>query len=524
MKTAVIAITERGAETALGIATGTGAELHLRKGCLGGKALTGLVDKAVVFESLSAHTGEIFDGYEGLIFVMSLGIVNRVIAPLIKSKHTDPAVVTLDETGRFVISTLSGHEGGANRLAYRVSSVTGAEPVVTTATEANRTCTCGVGCRKGISAEAVMNAVDKACSTAGISTKELRCLASAWLKSEEPGLIEAAERLGLHIRFIPRWMIKAYYASRPAGGSPFVHSTTGVPGVAEPCAMLAGSNTELLLGKTSLDGVTVAIARERLFGNQVRGGLTPAVGQPPGAERVLVLGGTTEASEVARKLAAEGRDFFLTTATEYGQDLFTERFGDRVIRERFTEDGLLRFVKERGIGTVIDCTHPYAEVITAVAKKVCEATGIEYVSKIRDTAGSTERAGYDRILVVPSLRAAAEGIVELGMERPLFTTGSKDLSFVEALRGREVLVRVLPSEESLRACLSAGIRRQNIIAMQGPFTAALNTALIREYAVDCLVTKETGTEGGFDEKIEAARKCGIWVIVVRGQRNDQGGE
>jgi len=161
MKTAAIAITEKGAETALKIASATGADLHLRQECLNGKALAGFGDKAVTFEGLSAHVRKIFNEYDGLIFVMSLGIVNRVIAPMIKSKYTDPAVVCHDEIGRFVISVLSGHEGGANGLAYRVSSVTGAEPVVTTATEANRLYTCGVGCRRGTRADDIINAVSE---------------------------------------------------------------------------------------------------------------------------------------------------------------------------------------------------------------------------------------------------------------------------------------------------------------------------------------------------------------------------
>ncbi|VAX32501.1 hypothetical protein MNBD_NITROSPIRAE03-886, partial [hydrothermal vent metagenome] len=72
--------------------------------------------------------------------------------------------------------------------------------------------------------------------------------------------------------------------------------------------------------------------------------------------------------------------------------------------------------------------------------------------------------------------------------------------------------------DSVRACLDAGVRRQHIIAMQGPFSAELNIALIRQYGIDCLVTKRTGRAGGFYEKIEAARECGIWVVVVENSK------
>jgi cobalt-precorrin 5A hydrolase len=515
MKTAAIAITERGAETALKISAATGADLHLRQECLNGKALAGIGDKAVTFEDLSAHVSRIFNEYEGLIFVMSLGIVNRVIAPMIKSKYTDPAVVCHDEVGRFVISVLSGHEGGANGLSYRVSSVTGAEPVVTTATEANRLYTCGIGCRRGARAGEIVKAIKDACKMAGISVDDIRSLASAWVKSDEPGLLEAARELGLYIRFIPKWMIKEYYEKEPLSEkSDFVYESIGVYGVSEPCAMVSGRNTAPVLGKTNFGGITVAIAREQLFRDLINME-AKKTGEREG--RILLLGGTTEATEVARELAEEGKDFFISTATEYGRDLFAERFGSRVIRERFSEESLRRFIGEKGIETVIDCTHPYAKLITGLAKMVCEAEGIKYISGIRDLEQMVT-IDYERIKTVASVEDGAKEILALGLKRPLFTTGSKDLGFINILKGRDLFVRVLPYEDSVRACLDAGVRRQHIIAMQGPFSAELNIALIMQYGIDCLVTKRTGRAGGFYEKIEAARECGIWVVVVENSK------
>ena len=80
---------------------------------------------------------EAFASSEALVFVSSCGIAVRSIAPYIKSKTTDPAVVAIDETGRFVISLLSGHIGGANALAERIAEAIGATPVITTATDTN---------------------------------------------------------------------------------------------------------------------------------------------------------------------------------------------------------------------------------------------------------------------------------------------------------------------------------------------------------------------------------------------------
>lgn len=76
-----------------------------------------------------------FKEYDALVFIMATGIVVRTIAPLLKSKASDPAVVVLDQQGRYVISLLSGHLGGANDLTRKIADEIGATPVITTATD-----------------------------------------------------------------------------------------------------------------------------------------------------------------------------------------------------------------------------------------------------------------------------------------------------------------------------------------------------------------------------------------------------
>jgi cobalt-precorrin 5A hydrolase len=88
---------------------------------------------------LAPLLAEIYCGFEGFVFVMATGIVVRMIADYIKDKRYDPAVVVMDITGRFAISLVSGHLGGANALTRRLAEITGATPVITTGTDVNET-------------------------------------------------------------------------------------------------------------------------------------------------------------------------------------------------------------------------------------------------------------------------------------------------------------------------------------------------------------------------------------------------
>lgn len=81
----------------------------------------------------------LFAAFDGIICIVSLGAVVRLIAPHLKNKETDPAVVVIDEAGRFVIPVLSGHLGGANRLAGHLTAALNAQAVLTTASDARET-------------------------------------------------------------------------------------------------------------------------------------------------------------------------------------------------------------------------------------------------------------------------------------------------------------------------------------------------------------------------------------------------
>lgn len=101
------------------------------------ETLGGESERCGEYHSLSEWTKENFYKAEGLVFVGAVGIAVRAIAPFLQNKGTDPAVVVVDEGGKFAIPVLSGHLGGANDLARKICRVCGAVPVITTATDVN---------------------------------------------------------------------------------------------------------------------------------------------------------------------------------------------------------------------------------------------------------------------------------------------------------------------------------------------------------------------------------------------------
>ena len=104
----------------------------------------------------------------------------------------------------------------------------------------------------------------------------------------------------------------------------------------------------------------------------------------------------------------------------------------------------------------------------------------------------------------------------------LLATGMKELPAFAAIPPARLYPRVLPTGESIAACERAGIPHRNILAMQGPFSTELNEALIRQFRIAFLVTKDGGKAGGFQEKVQAAKNTGIELVLIR--RPEETGE
>jgi cobalt-precorrin 5A hydrolase len=201
-----------------------------------------------------------FHEHRQWVLVMTTGIAVRYVQGLLRDKQSDPGVVVLDEGCRFAISLSGGHEGGANKLAYRVANRVGAVPVITTATETLKSLVIGVGCRRGVSSEQIGSAIEHGLRRIKRSPSEVREIATIDLKQAEPGLNTWCEQSGVALRVIPRELVQQRpWVTQP---SDWVRKNIGVDGVCEACALLATFRGRLLLPKTILDGVTVAIVEE----------------------------------------------------------------------------------------------------------------------------------------------------------------------------------------------------------------------------------------------------------------------
>lgn len=274
------------------------------------KALDGWAVRCNREQSLDSWTKEHFQTGNALVFVGAAGIAVRAIAPYAKSKTTDPAVVAVDEAGRFAVPLLSGHLGGANELAGQIAAACGGVPVITTATDLNgvfavdqwakrqscailnpegiktvsgallaggrvelcspwpvageppegvslrlmpKIAVLGVGCKRG-TPQAVLEA---AFAALPIHPASFCKVCTIDLKQNEPGLLAFCRARGLELETFSA----AELQGAPGEFSPseFVERVTGVDNVCERAAVL-GSGGTLLLKKRAGNGVTMAVA------------------------------------------------------------------------------------------------------------------------------------------------------------------------------------------------------------------------------------------------------------------------
>ena len=226
--------------------------------------------------------------------------------------------------------------------------------------------------------------------------------------------------------------------------------------------------------------------------------------------KLCVFAGTTEGRRLVEFMREQDVRITACVATEYGGELIEPADGLRVLTGRMEAAEMEELFARERFDLVIDATHPYAAAVTENIIHACGSTKTEY---IRLERGETRVP--DGAVSVPDIAAAIE-YLNATAGNVLLTTGSKELSEFSRLNGFEerVFARVLPVESSIAACGEAGLKPSHILAMQGPFSADMNVAMIRSVNAAYVVTKETCRAGGFDEKALAAKKTGATLVTI----------
>jgi len=235
---------------------------------------------------------------------------------------------------------------------------------------------------------------------------------------------------------------------------------------------------------------------------------------------IWIISGTQDGREIGAKLAdreikkspEKRQEILMTVVSQYGKVLAAHK-GIDVEVGRFKQQDMVRIIKEKHITLVLDASHPYAAIVSETARSACKETDVDYVRFERPEISLPD---YDKLYHVKDEFEAAEMAGELG-KSILLTTGSKTLAaFVhaEALKGKEIWVRVLPVSGVIKLCEDLGMKAKYILAMQGPFSYEMNLAMIHDYEADVMVTKNSGLVGGSDTKLKAAMDAGISVIVI----------
>ena len=223
--------------------------------------------------------------------------------------------------------------------------------------------------------------------------------------------------------------------------------------------------------------------------------------------KILLFGGTTEGRVLAQKLLALGHAVTVSVATALGAEMLGDFPKDHILTGRLEQPAIARRLPDYAL--CIDATHPYAVEATKNIKAAAEKAGVGYLRLLRPASPLPENC-----LVFESAKQAAEALAaEEG--NLLLATGAKELAQFAAIPPERLYPRVLPTLESIAACEAANIPHRNIIAMQGPFSFALNQAMMEQFHIRWLVTKDGGAAGGFDEKAAAASAAGAQLVVIR---------
>lgn len=215
--------------------------------------------------------------------------------------------------------------------------------------------------------------------------------------------------------------------------------------------------------------------------------------------RILILGGTTEARELAGRLVAQGHDVTTSLAGRTSRPLLPA--GELRVGTFGGVQGLVAYLKTREVDQLIDATHPYAGLISVNAVSAAEASGVPLLRLMRPAWAEPEGARWRHVI---SIRDAAQALP--GGARGFITTGHEGLAGFVARRDCRLVVRLIEPPE---------IEMGQVwwFEARPPYSLEDELALFRKHEFTHLVTKNSGGDATA-AKLVAAREAGAEVIMV----------
>lgn len=229
-------------------------------------------------------------------------------------------------------------------------------------------------------------------------------------------------------------------------------------------------------------------------------------------KNIIVIAGTTESREVIKSLREDGANIIASVATELGAKMLEEE-DITIYVGRKDESEFREFFLRENPDMVVDASHPFAKIVTETVKTVCKELHIPYKRIKRDK----EAYDYENIIWVANAEEAAKMADKVGGVI-LLTTGANTAPIYSKMVSKmedRLYIRVLDTQKSLEICEMAGIPREHIIAKMPPFSVEDNIDLMKKINAAVLVSKDSGKQGGVQNKVDACREQNIPIILIR---------
>ena len=228
--------------------------------------------------------------------------------------------------------------------------------------------------------------------------------------------------------------------------------------------------------------------------------------------KVLVIAGTTDAKTVIERLLEKKHDAAVTVTTRLGAGMLDEFKNLDIYQGKLNKEHITQLIRTLKPACLIDAANPFSTEITRNAINVCKFEALPYIRYER------ERVSYEddpEITIVKNYGEACDVLMNCE-GNILLTLGSNKIETFKKIPdySQRVYLRVLPDWKVLSKCESLGFSPKNMIAIKGPYNEALNIELFKYCQASVLVTKESGNMGGVVDKINAAKKLGMKIILV----------